>query len=1158
MILNLSIMKTNFTKSLTTFFCLVSIGVYSNINRDYEGIKISEQSFLQQDTIGKNLKNFDNNTPLQSRTLNVLDWTKAPNSYIFDPSQPNAEGLYIPVRKAYEMWRSNKYLASSGMPQGNVTADVLWEDVHGLIKSGSNYALEIVDSGEDGKIKVLINKAKKGNAVVTFKINGEIFWSWHIWVTDDPTNGSTYKSFAGIKRERNDGTIENIPDAEWQWMDRNLGAVTNSNTTGEWNRSGGLLYQWGRKDPIPPLVMKGEDFYEVSGSIGRVRHRGAKNFTNAVSFDNLRRFVLLSNATLNNNLQLAVKNPLSLIYVNQDDNSGPAYYNNNVNLMVNWFGKSAGLNDSLLPELNLWSDNSQGKLINDYNNDASAAPYRDKSPFDPCPNGWRVPSILVANLASGSYIDDVRVDFSPFGVRTNMSKNVFEGNGYHIIKPNDLNVPSFMTGFKLYPNLGFDMSNVGGNNMGVFPGTGQLTIDSHAGQYTDQHHTGLWTATMTRFFDATPAVGARALSMLPDKYQLDTPDPSNPNVKGRYWYMPLANAKTSDANGCRCIKDPLYIVNGYDFPTQYLNSSSTYLEGIHNPNTYQKVKSSSFSSVEIPVTKAFSVQSELLNNPAILNPSNFNNLKGNVLWTTNKNLINTVTINNPSPASTSSLINSKIVVTLNPNQSGNAVVTLHNGSITNPVYWSWHIWVTDTAVGSYNYTTEMPDAAAPNYINYVPKGDILKTEFMDRNLGATDAFPVVANPLTPTAAEYAKIRASTGLQYQWGRKDPIPSFQYADTRASYSIYLGKVNSNGTVAYTTLSYGVYNSFPGSYIIPYDTYTNGSNANVLATDKTSDKVAKVLSFAVKNPLVYMVPSSFAPYNSAVPNYTNGTDWLLNEPNVASDRWGRGGKKSPFDPCPEGWRVPDLTGVAITTNKDYGITPWYKKDKKVATAYSAINDYTGVRVRNTTTTTIGYMFNNTSYPVGNYPNSGSKGFRSVTANQSASGTFTINNFQFPGVWTAALNSNYIGRPVNLLFDAASSANRLIAFHDNNDPYFGMNCRCVKIKYDENGNEEGPIPALPVTTGSIIRAEETLTKNEALEMVKEDKISLFPNPVKDILYIKAPENKNYSYQIYSITGQLVKSGKFDNMQTNLSSLIAGVYLIRINSDMMVKIVKK
>ncbi|WP_435524679.1 hypothetical protein [Chryseobacterium indoltheticum] len=88
--------------------------------------------------------------------------------------------------------------------------------------------------------------------------------------------------------------------------------------------------------------------------------------------------------------------------------------------------------------------------------------------------------------------------------------------------------------------------------------------------------------------------------------------------------------------------------------------------------------------------------------------------------------------------------------------------------------------------------------------------------------------------------------------------------------------------------------------------------------------------MLSYSVENPLVYMIPSSFAPYNGSVPNYTNGTDWLLNEPNVANDRWGRGGKKSPFDPCPEGWRIPDLTDVAIVTNRDFGLSPWYKKIK------------------------------------------------------------------------------------------------------------------------------------------------------------------------------------------------------------------------------------
>jgi len=883
-----------------------------------------------------------------------------------------------------------------------------------------------------------------------------------------------------------------------------------------------------------------------------------KNFTGAVNFDDLRKFVLLSNATVDNNMQLSVKNPLSLIYVNKDDNSGPAYYNNNANLMINWFGRTVALTDSRLTELNLWSDNAKGRLNTDYTSDASSAPYRNKSSFDPCPNGWRIPSMLVANLASGGYVDNIRVDFSPFGTRTNIGKNAFESNGYHIIKPNDNNVPAFMAGFKVFPNVGFNLSNVGGNNMGMFPGTGHVIINTQGGQYTDQHHVGLWTSTMTRFYDTTPAVSSRMLYMIPDKYQGDTPDSVNPTIKGRYWYMPLATAKTSDANACRCIKDPLFQLNDYDFPTEYIDPNSEYTVGLDNPNTYHIVKAEVSSTIEIPVTKAFSVQSQILNNPDILNTSSFNDLKVNVLWTTNADLINSVNIINPSPGSLTDLSNSKIEVNLGANQSGNAVVTLHNGSITNPVYWSWHIWVTDTAIESNIYATETPNAVATNYVNYVPKGDVLKTEFMDRNLGAVDAFPVVANPSAPTVQEYLKIKASTGLQYQWGRKDPIPSFQYAD-RTSYDIFLGNTNSTGAIAYTTLNAASYNNTSGNYIIPYNTYTDASNANILASDKVNEKVAKVLSYSVENPLIYMIPSSFAPYNGAVPNYTNGTDWLLNEPNVANDRWGRGGKKSPFDPCPEGWRIPDLTDVAIVTNRDFGLSPWYKKDKKVATSYSLTADYLGVPVKNSANASIGFVFSNPAYAVGNYPNSGSRGFRSVLANQTPVGTYGVNNFQYPGVWTAALNSNYIGRPINILFDTASAANRFIAFHDNNDPYFGMNCRCVKVKYNQNGDEEGAIPAIPVTPGSAVRASNIFSKDEISEKIKENKITLFPNPVQDRLYIKATEDKEYYFQIYNAAGQMVKSGKFENSFTNVSGLVGGIYLVRINnSETVVKIIKK
>ena len=101
------------------------------------------------------------------------------------------------------------------------------------------------------------------------------------------------------------------------------------------------------------------------------------------------------------------------------------------------------------------------------------------------------------------------------------------------------------------------------------------------------------------------------------------------------------------------------------------------------------------------------------------------------------------------------------------------------------------------------------------------------------------------------------------------------------------MFLGTVAANGTVAYSTLNQSDYNNLSGNYIVPYDTYAGTSNVQI--TDKPADRISKIISYSVKNPLVYMIPSTFAPYNSTTPNYTNGTDWLAQEPNLASDRWG-----------------------------------------------------------------------------------------------------------------------------------------------------------------------------------------------------------------------------------------------------------------------------
>ena len=108
------------------------------------------------------------------------------------------------------------------------------------------------DKLSDGKVKFWVNgftdeagkplpdnyalKYKGNVKIAAYNAQGEIVWSWHIWITDKPQNQG-YQN----------GTVA---------MDRNLGAVSASpvspgdgyvNAMTVW---AGLFYQWGRKDAI--------------------------------------------------------------------------------------------------------------------------------------------------------------------------------------------------------------------------------------------------------------------------------------------------------------------------------------------------------------------------------------------------------------------------------------------------------------------------------------------------------------------------------------------------------------------------------------------------------------------------------------------------------------------------------------------------------------------------------------------------------------------------------------------------------------------------------------------------------------------------------------------------------------------------------------------
>lgn len=154
--------------------------------------------------------------------------TSLPNCYIIEPG----EIVDIPVEKAFGIWADPQIMTSEyELFCDGETAEVLWQDnpTVGFVVP------ELIRSGEPNEyvIRVTAHPTEEGNAVVYFSSEGEIRWSWHIWVTADK---DIVNAGAGTDN---------------QWMDRNIGALINS-----WdeNRQGdvtGLIYQYGRKDPFP-------------------------------------------------------------------------------------------------------------------------------------------------------------------------------------------------------------------------------------------------------------------------------------------------------------------------------------------------------------------------------------------------------------------------------------------------------------------------------------------------------------------------------------------------------------------------------------------------------------------------------------------------------------------------------------------------------------------------------------------------------------------------------------------------------------------------------------------------------------------------------------------------------------------------------------------
>ncbi|UWX59548.1 T9SS type A sorting domain-containing protein [Chryseobacterium oranimense] len=1186
------------------------------------------------------------------------DWTKAPNSYIFTGKDPknnaDVDGLYIPVKKAHEMWsKGGDFMKDdtgnyTPIPeQGIAKAGLYWEDEPGLIKS---VALE--GTGDNARIKVMVNKVKEGNAVISYKVNDKIYWSWHVWVTDDPgINGSTYHH--GFEKNKDGNTV-----TDWKWMDRNLGATNASFVGNDWHKSAGLQYQWGRKDPFPAFGLKDLSLYSISGEINLnyndpafqskfIKVRGNK-YSSQIN---------TGTDTPNGNIRFSIQNPISFIatpiYVAKKDqallNDGEDFLKQNSNDswtsvgITTWFSKQKykkyepPYRENIIA-WDLWGDTRQGNYsdIDDAVVGEASTRYALKSPYDPCPCNWRVPSSYFSGGRNSSTPMPDENRYSPWGKHTgNTVDPEFNATSLNADYP----------GIKVYPQFGFDFSGVSGMNLGKFPingnyesypngtsplkyGTGWITpVLNFQDQSADG---GLLTSTFMTASEVIngvryPSFGAAGLALISDPLSGSKPRPG--------WHRFSSSAYTG-SGGVRCIYDPNAASMSQEFDTQYVYSGSgtysteTLKSWTKLPNSYIEYTDPALVTpnpngntidpnkdndriIDIPLRKAYAMYKLHLSTDFSLPAEGTKT--SSVVWTTNTSLIKTMEIVGGDGPIESAILR----VTLNSKTYGNAVVAFHMGSGTwssnkhnDPVLWSWHIWAPRTVITKYDVDPENAGnggviPANEQFVDPMTSAGVpMKTTFMDRDLGAKDklvnehiyepsgsvfasglAAPTTASFPTgnpATLARLAQISESGGLHYQWGRKDPLPVFynpgpsyyNYGTNYAAYNVFRQNNPANATTGAIPYTANMPESdYLTSYTQAYPTYS--AAASVSSSDSKADKLKKIVKYSVNNPLNYLYQTDAAKL-----------DWVSDENGNMPERWGHATEKSAYDPCPAGWRVVDLesvsTGIILGNFISKGNTPWFY-NKQFNTAYGidpgdinatvkyenydpAKYNYIGGTLyayySGKGAVAYGYILNRPEYNIGLFPNTGIRGFNGGNAmSDYLNGTSGLKAFQYSGIWTSASQGSG-GSSLGMLFKTTSNPYYFLTPTFGFRPQAAMSCRCAEIKYDANGKEIGRYEpfAIPVAPNALAKATNVLAKSVIVEKVAQNKLEFFPNPVKNMLYIKGNDiAKEYYYQIYNLSGQLVKSGKFENERTDLSSLISGAYVVRINnSETVVKIIKE
>ena len=199
---------------------LMEDGDYTKIYKHTEPVDIGRGTLEEIGDITAELQQYDN--PFSADILD-LDTEGSANCYIVTEA-----GGY-----KFKAVKGNNPLLFVEEP---ADAQVLWETWNDDSEVTPGSVLASASYAEDFVIIHTPETLHPGNAVVAvLNEDGDILWSWHIWIPATPIETAAYGGIMGA-----------------DLMDRNLGALVATAATDSQIDilSYGMVYQWGRKDPF--------------------------------------------------------------------------------------------------------------------------------------------------------------------------------------------------------------------------------------------------------------------------------------------------------------------------------------------------------------------------------------------------------------------------------------------------------------------------------------------------------------------------------------------------------------------------------------------------------------------------------------------------------------------------------------------------------------------------------------------------------------------------------------------------------------------------------------------------------------------------------------------------------------------------------------------